>query len=140
MKKKFVIKWILIIAFSMVAFSGISLHIAGHGNNPWIWHNWAVFHILISFLFFIFLIFHITTHRRWYKGIIKNGIGRKSKITIVLSIIFSLVSITGMVLLGINGANSDIGLWHYRIGIITTVLSVGHILKHTPLLRKSLKK
>lgn len=140
MKKKFVIKWILIIAFSMVAFSGIALHIAGHGNNPWIWHNWAVFHILISFLFFIFLIFHITTHRRWYKGIIKNGIGRKSKITIALSIIFSLVSVTGMVLLGINGANSDIGLWHYRIGIITTVLSVGHILKHTPLLRKSLKK
>lgn len=138
MKKIFVIDWILIIVFILSAFSGIELHIAGHGSNHELWHNWAVFHVLTSFLFFITVIFHITTHWGWYKGFIRNGIGKKSKITVVLSVVFLLVSVTGVILLGVNGANSDIGLWHYKIGIITTVLSVEHILKRTPLLRNSL--
>ena len=58
--------------FVLSAFSGIGLHIAGHGINHELWHNWAVFHVLTSFLFFVISIFHITTHWGWYKGIIKN--------------------------------------------------------------------
>ena len=65
--------------------------------------------------------------------------GKKSKITVLLSVIFLFVSITGFILLGINGANSGIGLWHYKIGIATIVFSIGHILKREELLLKSLK-
>lgn len=129
MKKIFVIDWILFFAFILSAFSGIELHIAGHGSEHEIWHNWAVFHVLASLLFLIFAILHIVTHREWYKGIIRNGIGRKSKVTIILSVVFVLVSITGIALLGIDGANSLMGQWHYRIGIATIILSVGHVLK-----------
>lgn len=139
MKKIFVIDWILIFAFVLSSFSGIGLHIAGHGNNHEVWHNWAIFHVLISLLFFIAAIFHITTHWGWYKGIIKKGLGKKSKITVVLSVVFFLVSVTGIVLLGVNGANSYIGLLHYKIGIITIILCVGHVLKRIPVLRKSLE-
>lgn len=139
MKKIFVIDWILIFVFILSAFSGIKLHIAGHGNDHEQWHHWAVFHVLTSLLFFIAVLFHITTHEGWYKGLIRNGIGKKSKGTVVLSVVFLLVTVTGVALLGVNGANSDIGLWHYRIGIIATALSAGHILKRIPLLRKSLK-
>jgi hypothetical protein len=53
--------------------------------------------------------------------------------------VFLLVSVTGIILLGVNGANSDIGLLHYEIGIVTIILCVGHILKRIHLLRKSLK-
>ena len=129
MKKIFVIDWILFFAFILSAFSGIELHIAGHGSEHEIWHNWAVFHVLASLLFLIFAIRHIVTHRGWYKGIIRNGIGRKSKVTVILSAVFVLVSITGIALLGIDGANSLMGQWHYRIGIATIILSVGHVLK-----------
>ena len=87
--------------FVLSAFSGIGLHIAGHGINHELWHNWAVFHVLTSFLFFVISIFHITTHWGWYKGIIKNGLGKKSKITVVLSVVFFLVSVTGIILLGV---------------------------------------
>lgn len=139
MKKIFVIDWILVLVFVLSAFSGIGLHIAGHGNSHELWHNWAVFHVLSSFLFLITVIFHITTHWGWYKGIIKNGLGKKSKITVVLSVVFFLVSVTGIILLGVNGANSYIGLLHYKIGIVTIILCIGHILKRTHLLRKSLK-
>ena len=130
----------MIIVSILSAFSGIELHIAGHRSVHELWHNWAVFHVLASFLFFMTAIFHITTHWGWYKGIIRKGIGKKSKITVALSIVFLLVSVTGVVLLAVNGANSAMGLWHYRIGIITVALSAGHILKRTPLLRKSLKQ
>lgn len=57
----------------------------------------------------------------------------------MLSVVFLLVSVTGIVLLGVNGANSYIGLLHYKIGVVTIVLCIGHILKRIPLLRKSLK-
>ena len=139
MKKFFAIDWSLVFVFVLSAFSGIGLHVAGHSNSHEIWHNWAVFHVLSSFLFFVVSIFHITTHWGWYKGIVKNGLGKKSKITIVLSVVFLLVSVTGFILLGINGANSYIGLLHYKIGIVTIFLCIGHILKRIPLLRKSLK-
>lgn len=139
MKKIFVIDWSLVFVFVLSAFSGIGLHIAGHGINHELWHNWAVFHVLTSFKFFVISIFHITTHWGWYKGIIKNGLGKKSKITVVLSVVFFLVSVTGIILLGVDGANSYIGLLHYKIGIVTIVLCIGHLLKRISLLRKSLK-
>ena len=74
-----------------------------------------------------------------FKGIMKNGLGKKSKIIVVLSVVFLLVSVTGIILLGVNGANSVIGLLHYKIGIATIVLCVVHLLKRIHLLRKSLK-
>lgn len=139
MKRIFVIDWILIPLFLLTACTGIKLHIVGHGNNHELWHNWAIFHVSSSFLFLITIIFHITTHWGWYKGAIKNGLGKKSKITVVLSVVFFLVSITGISLLGVDGANSHIGLLHYKIGIVAIVLCIGHLLKRIPVLRKSLK-
>lgn len=139
MKKIFVIDWILVFVFVLSAFSGTGLHIAGHDNNHELWHNWAVFHVLTSFLFFVAAIFHITTHWGWYKGLIKNGLSRNSKITVVMSVVFLFVSVTGIVLLGVNGANSDIGLLHYKMGIATIILCIWHILKRICLLCKSLK-
>ena len=115
MKKIFVIDWSLLFTFILSAFSGIELHIAGHGGEHEIWHNWAVFHVLASLLFLIFAILHIVTHWSWYKGIIRNGIGRKSKVTVILSAVFVSISITGIALLDIDGANSPMGQWHYRI-------------------------
>lgn len=138
MKRIFVIDWILIVVFIVSAISGVGLHIAGHRSSHEVWHNWAVFHVLGSVLFLVAIIFHVKTHWGWYKGIIKNGISRKSKVTAALSIIFLLLSVTGIVLLGVNGANSPLGLWHYKIGIITIVIAVGHIIKRLPTLRKSL--
>lgn len=139
MKRIFVIDWILIVVFIASAISGFGLHVVGHGSSHEIWHNWAVFHVLSSVLFLVAIIFHVTTHWGWYKGIIKKGIGRKSKVTAVLSIVFLLLSVTGIILLGVSGANSPLGLWHYKIGIITTVIALGHIIRRLPVLRKSLK-
>lgn len=140
MKRIFVIDWILAVVFIVSSISGIGLHVAGHGDSHEVWHNWAVFHVIGSVLFLVAIIFHVITHRGWYKGIMKNGIGRKSKVTVVLSIVFLLLSITGTVLLGVSGANSPLGLWHYATGIIMTAVAAWHIIKRMPVPYKSLKK
>ncbi len=138
MKKIFVINWTLILLFILSAFSRIGLHLAGHIGNHSLWHNWAVFHVIASVLFLATTIFHIKTHWGWYKGI-RKGIGNRSKITAILSILFLLATVTGIILLGVDGANSSIGLFHYKIGIVTIIISALHILKRAGILHKSLK-
>ena len=137
MKKIFVIDWILVVVFILSASSGIGLHMAGHDGSHELRHTWTCIHRITSLLFLIAIIFHWTTHRRWYKGIIKNGLGKKSKVTVAISIVFLLLCLTGIGLLGINGVNSPLGLWHYKIGIVMMVTATGHIIKRLPVLRKS---
>ena len=59
MKNTFVINWILIPAFILSAATGIGLHIAGHGEEHQLWHNWAVAHIVASLAFLISGIWHV---------------------------------------------------------------------------------
>lgn len=140
MKKIFVIDWALIPSFLLTAFSGIKLHLAGHGVSHGVWHNWAVFHIIVSLAFLVLGICHVKTHWNWHKSILKRGIGNKSRLTVAISLLFILVCITGIVVLGVEGANSGVGLWHYRIGLVITLLAMIHIIKRLTILRKSLAK
>lgn len=141
MKRVFVIDWTLIPSFVLTVVSGIGLHIAGHGAEHEVWHNWAVAHVVASLFFTVAAVWHIATHRGWYKSFVRSGIGNKSRITIVLTILFSAVVGTGIALLGwIDGANSETGLWHYATGLALTVVAIGHIVKRISALKKSIKK
>lgn len=140
MKRIFVIDWMLLVVSILTVFTGLGLHIAGHGGNHELWHNWAVFHIITSILFVITVFFHIQTHWGWYKGWMKHGLVKKSRVTVIVSVLFIILSITGLVLLGVDGANSGIGLWHYKIGIVSSLLFLGHVIKRIPILKRSLKQ
>lgn len=140
MKKIFVVDWILLLMFVLSLYSGVELHVAGHESDHAVWHNWAVFHVLTSFSFLVATLFHVATHWGWYRGFMRTGLGRKSRVTLLLSFLFLFVSVTGVVLLGVSGAHSGMGRWHYGVGLVMAVFSIGHILKRLPLLRKSLLK
>lgn len=120
-------KKLLPLVFIASALSGIGLHIAGHGTNHEVWHNWAVAHVITSLLFLISGFSHMKAHYAWYKSLFQNGIGKKSRITFVLSGIYTLTTVSGIMLLGVEGANSAIGLWHYRVGLLLIVFSIIHI-------------
>ena len=123
-------KHLLLLAFVASAVSGIGLHIAGHGTSHEVWHNWAVAHVLLSLLWLIFATSHIKRHGRWYKSIASKGIGKKSWMTIALSAVFLIVLVTGIVLIAcVDGANSTIGIWHYKLGLLLIVLSLIHIVR-----------
>ena len=118
---------LLPLAFAASAITGIGLHLAGHGNSHEAWHNWAAGHILTSLLWLIAVIRHLRRHRGWYKSIITKGLGRKSRTTLALTAAFAAVTATGIVLLAwVDGAGSGVGLWHYRLGLMLTALSLVH--------------
>ena len=105
----------LVPTFVLTFYSGIKLHVAGHGTSHEVWHNFALFHIITSLLFLAACIMHIRSHAAWYKGLFQKGLGKKSRITLWTTVAFILATSTGIVLLGVEGANSGIGMWHYRI-------------------------
>ena len=139
MKKIFVIDWILIPLFILSTYTGIELHIAGHGNNHDIWHNWAVFHVITSISFFACCCFHVKTHWGWYKSWAMKGLEKKSRLTLIISILFVILSFSGFALLAVEGANKALGLWHYRIGLLAMILLGVHVIKRIPTLYKTIK-
>lgn len=83
--------------------------------------------------------FHIKAHWAWYRNFIKSGIGKKSKVTIVLSVLFLMETITGIILiLFLEGGNSSIGMWHYRLGLVMIVFILIHITTRFSLMMKGL--
>lgn len=140
MKRIFIIDWTLIPLLLLTALTGIKLHITGHGNNHELLQNWTLAHIIASLLFTIFVIIHIKMHWGWYKGLFRNGLGQKSYITAIVSILFVIVALTGYALLDMKGDVSKLGLWHYRAGLFALFFFIGHIIKRLPILQKSINR
>lgn len=134
------IDWSLLPLSILSFFTGLKLHLAGHGDSHEEWHNWAVAHVIMSLLFMVACVYHIKTHAKWYHSLLKNGPRRKSKITLAISIVFAATVITGIALLGVEGANSGIGLWHYKIGLLMGLLAVIHIVKRKTAFLKIFKR
>ena len=139
MKKIFVIDWLLLLAGILCAVTGIGMHLAGHNAMHEVWHNWAVAHVLSSLFMLITGILHVQTHWNWYKGLFKGQTKNKSHVTIILSVVFIVLVVTGLVLLLVEGANTKIGIWHWVLGLAVTTLSAGHIIRRFHFLKKSLK-
>ena len=139
MKKIFVIDWLLLLAGILCAVTGIGMHLAGHNAMHEVWHNWAVVHVLSSLFMLITGILHIQTHWNWYKGLFKGQTKNKSRVTMILSVVFTILVVTGLTLLFVEGANSEIGIWHWVLGLVMTAISAGHIICRFHILRKSLK-
>lgn len=140
MKKIFVIDLTLIPAFVFSAVSGVLLHAAGHGGCHEAWHNWAVAHISASVLFLLLVALHVKTHMGWYKGLVKKGIGSKSRLTLLLTLLFAVVCLSGIALLFVCGAGSHIGLWHYAAGLVLIAVSLVHLSTRLHLLLSAARK
>lgn len=126
----------LSLLFLLSLYSGIELHVAGHGNDHAMWHKLALLHSTASILFMTTAIIHVKSHWGWYKSLKKLGGKGKRKVVLLLSVVFATVAITGLSLLFVYGANSSIGLFHYKIGIAFGILAILHILKRIKFLIK----
>jgi hypothetical protein len=138
-KPIFIVDIILIPLFVLLFYSGLKLHVAGHTDNHSIWEYWAWFHVIVSLPTLIAMLLHIKAHWSWYKSLVKKGMKNKSKITIIISILFLILTITGILLMFfIEGANSAVGLWHYKLGIVMGVLALFHIIGRFKIMIKGL--
>lgn len=126
----FRIERMLPLAFVASACTGIGLHVAGHGTDHDVWHNWAVAHVLTSILWTVSAGFHVRRHRHWYRAFLTKGIGGRKLITLFLSLTFLITVVTGIILLAcVDGANSAVGLWHYKLGILLSVIALLHAVR-----------
>ena len=126
--------WSLVPLFLLTLWSGIELHVSDYATNHATWHTWAVAHSIAGVLMAGFIITHVCQHWKWYKAITKPLKASKARVrrrvVLILTILFVAVIVTGlMLLLFIDGADSEIGLWHFRVGIAASLFAIGHILK-----------
>lgn len=135
----FIVDLFLVLFFISTVYTGIALHMAGHSDEHVVWHNWAVAHVLFSLFFVIVAVLHIKQHWGWYKSLVQKFVHKK-KVTLILTVAFLLVVLTGLFLLCFGeGANTPVGLLHYKIGIFMGILGIGHFLKRYKILAKGLK-
>lgn len=139
MKRIFVIDWSLIPAFAAVLATGIGLHVAGDGPHE-IWHDWAVAHVVCGLLFLVAVGLHVQSHRGWYRSWFRSGLGKKSRVTVLLMLLWAVAAITGVILLPLPGEGAGLGRWHYILGLLASIVALGHLLKRLPLLRNSIKR
>ncbi len=135
----------LLILFVLSLFSGIQIHYASHFQSHEVWHNWSIVHTVVNILLLGVAIVHIKQHWVWFKTM-SSSLSRKSKVTIALSIIFVLVSVTGIVLLTCaNGGKgccgySRIGIIHYWLGIVFGVFALLHFIGRWKIFKKGVKR
>lgn len=128
----------LIPIFVALVYTGIVLH-TGPFSSHEEWHNWAVAHIVSGALFLLLAIIHIKHHWGWYKQLVKR-VGNKSRITILLSLIFLFEVVTGILLVAVvEGGGSAIGYWHFIFGVAFSVIGLWHIAARVKILVKWLK-
>ena len=141
-KTLFLTDLLLLITFVPSAATGFILHWAGHQSSHELWHNWAVAHVISTLLLTILVVIHIYGHWGWYKSLFKGNIKNKSRLTTsVLSALMLVVTTTGIVVLFRHqGANTGLGLWHYVMGIIVSIIVIGHLIKRFNTMLKGLKR
>ena len=137
----FITDIVVLLTFLPASISGFILHAAGHNGIHETWNNWAVVHIFSTLVFSMTIGLHVYGHWNWYKTIFQKGLGNKSRVTVFLSLLMLATIITGnIVLFRHQGPNSNFGLWHYIIGILFTVIAIGHVLKRLKTLINGLSK
>ena len=137
----FITDIVVLIAFLLTSVSGFLYHLAGHQDSHEYWHNCAVFHIVSTLALIISVSTHVYGHWNWYKSLFQKGLGNKSKVILLLSILMIATVTTGLIVLFIHqDPNSGHGLWHYVIGIILTVIGLDHFFKRVHVLVKGLNK
>lgn len=137
----FIIDLLMLLVFPVLIFTGIKLHVYGSKGDHEIWSFWAHFHIIVSVVMLLIGILHVKAHWGWYKGLMRGVMRKKSKVIIALSVLFVILTITGILLVMFEkGGNSPLGLWHYRFGLAIIVAVVLHTIARFTLLKKGLLK
>lgn len=99
---------ILLLSGIAMAFSGLLIqfnyHMGHHGNIHFTdlvmgldYFQWSLVHKVSILIVTALVIYHITTHWRWYMGVLKKRLFSKHQQVLVFSILFIITAITGIV-------------------------------------------
>lgn len=134
----------LIIFGFLSMFSGILMKVGFHGGphgdgiNPVVLglnhHDWSLFHKVSIIVLSLLMIYHIYKHWKWYKNVLAKKLFRKNIQVLIFSVLFILVTITGLtswsidLLEGNRALRRTIIEFHDRSSMILSVFLILHII------------
>lgn len=129
------LKTTLILSFIAVLVSGIALHVASedsHAPGHQVWAAWAWTHSIAATTLTAASIMHIRQKKKWFRTLKIKAPTLKAKWrkadTLITAGLMSVLLITGLIMLaGVNGGGSKIGLWHYVIGYVWAAFALPHM-------------
>jgi magnesium-transporting ATPase (P-type) len=108
--------------------------------------GWAAVHKYAIFFFSLFMLYHIYAHWKWYKAvIIRHLIGKNIQLTI-LSILFLLVALTGLIpwFIDLSGSTSLLRMLfielHDKFALVLIIFIILHLVKRTKWYMSAYKK
>jgi len=136
----------LFIAGLFTIFSGMLIqtqyHIGNHGNISLTdtvlgihYSGWSGIHKLSIVVLSFLMIFHFLLHWKWYKAIVTKRILHKNKEVITLTIVFTLVALTGFIPWVIDGLEGSQLMRkafmeiHDKLAIVLSVYLILHVVK-----------
>lgn len=128
----------LIVLFVITLVTGIILHLKGHGIIVEPRKIIKVIHWVSGFMMTAFVCWH---GKQFWKAIVSqlkrprfSGIN-----TATLAVFIILTTMTGLIKLITPVKIPGLGLWHYWLGIIMSIVAIIHLLKGLPMLIKMIK-
>lgn len=113
--------------------SGFMLHVGVHHHH--IYNNrflWGI-HESAGILMFVAVIIHCLQHKYWFKNYRRIPV-KKKRVTTILLAILVILFISGAILMG-GSQSEEISIIHYAIGIASTILAIGHVIKRWKLFK-----
>jgi len=108
----------LLLGGFLMVFSGLLIqveyHIGSHGyidTNKMVfgldYSMWSDIHTFSAIFVSIVMVFHFIKHWKWYKAILNKKLFAKNKQVLILTLVFIMVAVTGLIPLIIKLSNGD---------------------------------
>ncbi|HPI20506.1 MAG TPA: DUF4405 domain-containing protein [Candidatus Kapabacteria bacterium] len=108
--------------------------------------DWSTIHKTIIIIFSVLMIYHFCIHWKWYKGVFTKHLIGKHQQVIVLTMLFLIVAITGIVpwIIDLSGGTVNSRTLfieiHDKITFVLIVYFILHIIKRTKWYSSTFKK
>ncbi|BDX39113.1 hypothetical protein CYCD_24680 [Tenuifilaceae bacterium CYCD] len=97
--------------------------------------TWSAIHKVVIVLLLFLMVYHIAIHWKWYRGVLARHLVRKNQQVIVLSFLFILVALTGLIpwFIDLLGNRNFLRLIlieiHDKISILLIIYLILHVVK-----------
>jgi len=152
-QNRLIVNNLLLVSGIIMTVSGliqqIGFHMGNHGDqlqtDQLVWGldrtEWSVIHKVTIVIFSILMICHICTHWKWYKGVISKNQIRKNRQVFILSVLFVLVAVTGLIpwFIDLSGGVGSLRLIlieiHDKLALFLAIFLILHLVKRIKFLK-----
>lgn len=99
------------------------------------YYSWSAIHKYTIIILTLVTIYHFCLHWKWYKGVIKKKMIRKNQQVLILTLLFIIVAVTGLVpwFADLAGSAGDIRMGfieiHDKVTFVLIIYMVLHVIK-----------